>query len=280
MVVWFARPIRLQVAAGVEAGGRGAGELRQKAGGVAAALDEVADDLRLGAIEHDEESSPGMLQGLRGGGHGLFVPRLAVDDRGEPVAGVPPHVLPDVEDRPARRVDERATSLLEAEEHRHGDAECRQDDDVIGSDGVLALAGVAQEPDAGVPQPVVDPRVVDDLAGEVDGPFRETAARLVRVVDGPVDAVAEAELARQVQAQAPHRAPVIGRPHLVHQRAVVVRRQLAGDLVFQRESLAEDPGRLGCVCHGRGGAARRAGAPRRRLPGIIGWWRRRRGRAA
>ena len=47
-------------------------------------------------------------------------------------------------------------------------------------------------------QLIVDVRVVDDLAGQEDVAAGEAAARLVGVVDGAVDAVAEPELAREV----------------------------------------------------------------------------------
>ena len=43
-------------------------------------------------------------------------------------------------------------------------------------------------------------RVVDDLAGEEDVAAGEPRDRLVGVVDGAVDAVAEAELAGEVHA--------------------------------------------------------------------------------
>ena len=49
---------------------------------------------------------------------------------------------------------------------------------------------------------VVDVRVVDDLAGQEDLPVGKPLARLVGVVDGAIDAVAEAELAREVHGRA------------------------------------------------------------------------------
>ncbi len=48
---------------------------------------------------------------------------------------------------------------------------------------------------------VVDVRVMDDFAGQEDGAVREAAPRLVGVVDGPIDAVAEAELAREMNGE-------------------------------------------------------------------------------
>ena len=64
-----------------------------------------------------------------------------------------------------------------------------------------ALAGVGEKPDAGVAQPVVDVRVVDDFAGEEDVALGEAAPRLVGVVDRAIDAVAEPELAREMDGQ-------------------------------------------------------------------------------
>ena len=49
---------------------------------------------------------------------------------------------------------------------------------------------------------LVDVRVVDDLAGQEDRPIGKPLARLVGVVDGAIDAVAEPELAREVDGEA------------------------------------------------------------------------------
>ena len=62
--------------------------------------------------------------------------------------------------------------------------------------------GIGQEADALGAQLVVDVRVVDDLAGQVDGTIGKPLARLIRVVDGAIDAVAEAELAREMDGEA------------------------------------------------------------------------------
>ena len=61
--------------------------------------------------------------------------------------------------------------------------------------------GSRQEPDALRAQLIVDVRVVDDLAGQDDRRDRETLARLVGVIDRAIDAVAEAELAREMDRQ-------------------------------------------------------------------------------
>ena len=62
-------------------------------------------------------------------------------------------------------------------------------------------ARIAQKPDALRAQLVVDVRVVNDLAGQMDRAIGEALARLVGVVDGPIDAVAEAELAGQMDGE-------------------------------------------------------------------------------
>ena len=67
-----------------------------------------------------------------------------------------------------------------------------------GPSGVDRLGRVAQEPDAHRAQLIVDVRVVDDFAGQEHAAIGKALARLVGVVDGAIDAVTEAELAREV----------------------------------------------------------------------------------
>ena len=107
---------------------------------------------------------------------------------------------------------------------------------------VPALARIAQEPDAGVAQLVVDVRVVDDLAGEEDVAIGKPPARLVGVVDGAIDAVAEAELAGEVDGEPAGVVAVIAGADVVDDAAVVGRRQLARDGLLHVEALAEDQG--------------------------------------
>ena len=130
------------------------------------------------------------------------MPDLAVDDGGEAVLRVAHDVLPDVQHGSARRVDERAAAGGEVDHVLDRDAEGRKDDDVVRAEIALAFGGVAQEADAARAQPLVDVGVVDDLAGEKDVAPGKWRDRLVRVVDGAVDAVAEAELPRQVDGEA------------------------------------------------------------------------------
>ena len=70
-----------------------------------------------------------------------------------------------------------------------------------GPSGRPRSPGSRQEADAGVAQPIVDVRVVDDLAGQEDVAAGEPPARLIGVVDRAIDAVAEAELAREMDGQ-------------------------------------------------------------------------------
>ena len=62
----------------------------------------------------------------------------------------------------------------------------------------MRLAGVAEEADALRAKLVVDVRVVNDLAGQEDRAVGKALTRLIRVVDRAIDAVAESELAREV----------------------------------------------------------------------------------
>ncbi len=87
--------------------------------------------------------------------------------------------------------------------------------------------------------------VVDDLAGEKDVAPGEPRDRLVGIVDGAVDAVAETELAGQVNGEATLLVAVVARAHFVDQSAVVRGGQLTRDGLFHVEALAEDEGLCG-----------------------------------
>ena len=83
-------------------------------------------------------------------------------------------------------------------------------------------------------------RVVDDFAGEEDVAAGEPRDRLVGVVDRAIDAVAEAELAREVEREAALVVAEAAGADLVDERAVVRRGELARDGLFHVEALAED----------------------------------------
>ena len=91
--------------------------------------------------------------------------------------------------------------LDESLEQLDGDAERRQDHDVVRRQRVERFTRVGEEADALRAKLVVDVRVVDDFAGQEHRAIGKALARLVRVVHGAIDAVAEAELAREVDGQ-------------------------------------------------------------------------------
>ncbi len=199
-----------------------------------------ADVFGLRAVEHDEIAPAGRLQGLAGRGLRFLVLDLAVDDGREALTGIPGDVLPHVQDRPARRVDQRAAEALEPRQFMHRHAEGRDDHHVALAQTGRRLAGIAQEPDACRPQLLVDVGVVDDFAGQEHPLVGEPLPGLVGIVDRAIDAVAEAELPRQVDGQPALVVPEIAGSDALDDVAVVVARQVALDGVLQVEALAED----------------------------------------
>ena len=194
-------PDLLQIALGVEAGAGRRGEALDERLGADRAADEAAHELGLGAVLDAQELPARVGERLRRGRLGLLVVVLAVDHRGEAVARVAVHVLPDVEHAAAGGVDEHAALCAQVLHLGHRDAERRQDHDVRLLDAGVALFGgvfVVGDPDPERLDPPVDLRVVDDLAREEDAAVRELLARFVGVLDRAVDAVAEAELAGEL----------------------------------------------------------------------------------
>ena len=86
---------------------------------------------------------------------------------------------------------------------------------------------------------------MDDLAGEEDVAPGEARHRLVGVVDGAIDAVAEAELAGEMDGEPALLVAVVAGADLVDERAVVRGGELARDGLFHVEALAEDEGLRG-----------------------------------
>ena len=168
------------------------------------------------------------------------MPDLAVNDRRVSVLGVPPDILPHVQDGAAGRVDERRPAAVEAGEHRHRDAEGRKNHHVLRPQRLDAAGFVAEESDAHRAELFVDVRVVDDFAGEIDRPIGEALARLVRVVDRPVDAVAESELAREVNGEAARAVHEIVGLDLLDERAVIAVGEQASHGLLQVQSFAKD----------------------------------------
>ena len=96
-----------------------------------------------------------------------------------------------------------------------------------------------QELDAHLLEFPVDVRIVDDLAHEQEPAVGELVAGLVRVVHRAVDAIAEAEFARQPESERPHRQRVVPGAQQVHEPAVVVGAPLLLDGALEAEALPE-----------------------------------------
>jgi hypothetical protein len=79
---------------------------------------------------------------------------------------------------------------------------------------------------------------VDDLAGQEHLAVGEPPARLVGVVDGAIDAVAEAELVGEMDGEPARGVAVAVALDGLDQAAVVVGRQRAGDGLLEIETLA------------------------------------------
>ena len=80
-------------------------------------------------------------------------------------------------------------------------------------------------------------RVVDDLAGQKDTAVGKTLAGLIGIVDGAVDAIAEPELAREMDRETAGPISKIVYLNLLNEIAVVVLIQLCCDRIFQVEAL-------------------------------------------
>ena len=235
-------PDPVQVAGEVEARRDGGGEPQAQRLGVAALLDEIADQPRLRHVQHHEVAAAGILHHLAGGRLGLLVVVLAVDDRGEAVAGVALHPLPDVEHRAAGGIDQHAADRPQTLEVADGHSEGRQDDDVVGGDAAeVEFAGLAPEEElhAHVAQLLVDMGIVDDLADQEQPPVGELDPGLIGVIDRPVHSVAEPEFPGEPEGQRPGVEPIlIGAKRLDH-GAVVVGGELSFDLGLEPEPAAE-----------------------------------------
>ena len=82
-------------------------------------------------------------------------------------------------------------------------------------------------------------RVVDDLPDQEDALRGELGAGFVGVFDGPVHAVAEAELAGQFERQVAGDEGISAPANLVYEAAVVVGRERAFDDALEAKSPAE-----------------------------------------
>ena len=224
---------------GSKPGRHGVAEAREKRIAIAAAPDVVAHLVGLVEIQDDEEAAVREGERLRGGRLRLLVPHLAVNDRREPVLRVALHVLPDVQHRAAGRIHHHAADVGEALHLGRRDAERRQHDHVVGAQRLARLVGVAQKLNAFAAEAIVDVRVVDDFAGQKHAAVGKSLARLIGIVDGAVDAVAEAELAREMDRETAGPVLKVVGLDLLNEIAVVVLIQLGRDRIFQVEALAE-----------------------------------------
>ncbi len=242
IVVWFATPILCRSRSGSKPGLAASRKRATSASAAETPANEVADELRLRAILHAQVAPAGVRERLRGRGLRLLVVVLAVDHGREAVPRVAVHVLPDVQHAAAGRVHEHATLRAQVRELRDGHPEGGQDHDVSRLDlGVaqLGAAVVGQDADPERGDPAVHLRVVDDLAGEEDPPLGEPLARLVGVLDRAVDAVAEAELARELDPDLAGASDVAELLQPLDDLRVVARRELRAHDALEVEALLE-----------------------------------------
>ena len=224
----------------IESGRDGVSKPRDERRGVTAVANEGAGSLRLGFVADDEEAPVRVLGGLRRRGARFLVMHFAVNHRREAVLRVTPHVLPDVQDRAARRVDERAALPLELRQLADRDAERRQNHDVVRTERGTVFARVGKDVNPFFAEAVVDVRVVDDLAGQQHALRGEFLPSLVRVIDRAVHAVAEPEFLRQVERETSARLNEPGCLEVVDDAAVVGSSQVGCDRFFEVETLTED----------------------------------------
>ena len=155
-----------------------------------AGLDVAADVLGLGHVADDQVGS-----GARGGRPRFLVGVLSVDHRGEAVALVAVHVLPDVHHRAAGGVHQDGALAAQHVQFGRGNPESGQEHHVLRThlgEFLLRRPGI-QEQDPELGETAVHVGVVDDLARQEDPPIGKAQARLVGVLDRPVHPVAEAE---------------------------------------------------------------------------------------
>src|SRR5688572_8821576 len=184
----------------------------------------------------------GMCQRLRRGGTRLLVMVLTVDDHRVAVARVVVHLFPDVEDAAARRVDEHAVLRLQVRKLGHADAERGEDHDIAGGNLTEALHWIVRVGEDLNPHrldALVDVRIVDNLARQKYPPIGELPARLIRVIDGAIDAVTEAEFFRELDVERPGARLIAHSLKALDDGTLVSARQNRPDLGFQAETLLE-----------------------------------------
>jgi hypothetical protein len=229
-----------QVQIGVETRRRRVRETSEQRVATDGPLDEIADDARLFHVAHHEVTPLGILEDLRCRRARLFVVILPVNERREAIARVALDALPDVEHRSARRVHEHAADRAKSLEILDRHAERRKNHDVVGLEApeVEDAVGRQENLDPHLAEAGVDVRVVDDLADEEQASVRELAASLVRVLDGALDAVAEAELAREAHGDVSDRKCVCPLAEEGDELTFVVRGEVVCHLGAESEAFA------------------------------------------
>ena len=152
------------------------------------------------------------------------------------------HPLPHVQYRAAGGVDEDAANLTQPLEVLRGHAERRQDHHVLRGDmSEVEGAGLVrvEEPNSHFGHAPIHVGVVNDLTHQVDAAVGKLVDRLVRVIDGSVDSVAEAELLGEAHCDVPERVRVAPRANALDQGGVVCGVDEGFDLGLEAEALAE-----------------------------------------
>ena len=189
----------------IEALGIRAFEFFQKFLLVAALEDVMADVIRFGQVEDDEIMSAAIGAGLGAGGLGFLVPRLAVDDAGDAFLGILPDAFPDAHHVAAGGVHEHAALFFESFARADLGAKRGNHHDIAGIQARHFLLGRLgrDDLDAHVADLIVDLRVVDDFAEQINGLVRgEIFPRGIGEVDRALDAVAETEFLRELDGEA------------------------------------------------------------------------------
>src|SRR6476620_1171222 len=109
---------------------------------------------------------------------------LAMDERREPVARITLDPLPNVEDRAASGVDHHAPDLAKDLEVGNGDAKGREDYDILGLHAAEIDTAILGH-EKGYPHGLefrIYVRIMDDLAGQIDGTIRELLPGLISVL--------------------------------------------------------------------------------------------------
>jgi hypothetical protein len=101
---------------------------------------------------------------------------------------------------------------------------------------------VTEKPNASGAQFVVDVWIVNDFACEIDCPVGKTRARLIGVIDRPIDPVTKAELLGQMYCQSTQGSPKTTTGHLVDDRAGIVVSEGRGYDLLEIKAFPEDNG--------------------------------------